>query len=146
MIMQAIAPELVFENLERVSTIMKFRFARSATSRLLLAAGVIGLLHLGCGDDLGDPTGSTCPTGGSALTYDNFGAEFMQKNCLSCHGNGGPESPNLSTVERVRANKDEVDRAAAAGPDATNTYMPDGASVSTEERKKLGEWLACGAP
>jgi hypothetical protein len=143
MIMQESAPELVFEDLEKVSTIMKLRFGRS--SGLLFASTVIGLLQVGCGDDLGDPTGSTCPED-SALTYENFGAAFMETNCLSCHRAGGPESPTLSTLEQIRSNADEIDRAAASGPDTTNTYMPDGASVATAERKKLGEWLACGAP
>jgi len=40
--------------------------------------------------------------------------------------------------------KDEIDRAAASGPNATNTYMPDDADLSDDDRKKLGEWLACG--
>jgi hypothetical protein len=52
----------------------------------------------------------------------------------------------LSTLEQIKDNIDVIDRAAASGPDATNTFMPEGGSVSTEERKKLGEWLACGAP
>lgn len=100
---------------------------------------------MACGSGLGDATGSTCPPE-STLTYANFGQAFMQNNCLSCHRAGGPESPTLSTLEQIRANRDEVDRAAASGPDATNTFMPDGSSVPTEERAKLGEWLACGAP
>lgn len=41
---------------------------------------------------------------------------------------------------------DDIDRAAAAGPNTTNTFMPERASVSTAERRKLGEWQACGAP
>jgi mono/diheme cytochrome c family protein len=100
---------------------------------------------LGCGDDLGDPTGSTCPQD-STLTYESFGQAFIQTNCLSCHGVGGPESPTLSTLDQIKANADEIDRAAASGPDGTYTYMPEDGSVSTAERKKLGEWLACGAP
>jgi mono/diheme cytochrome c family protein len=99
---------------------------------------------LACGDGLGDATGSTCPED-STLTYANFGQAFIQSNCLSCHGSGGPESPTLATLEQVQSHIDEIDRAAAAGPNTTNTFMPEGASVSTEERRKLGEWLACGA-
>lgn len=106
----------------------------------------VAALLVGCGgEDLGDPTGSTCPAD-SELTYASFGQQFMQNNCLSCHGTGGPQSPTLSSIEQIRAHSDEMDRAAASGPNGTNTFMPDGASVSTEERRKLGEWLACGAP
>jgi hypothetical protein len=104
----------------------------------------VAALVIGCGEDLGDPTGSICPAD-SQLTYASFGQQFMQNNCLSCHGAGGPESPTLSSLEQIRAHRDEIDRAAASGPNGTNTFMPDGASVPIEERRKLGEWLACGA-
>jgi hypothetical protein len=98
-----------------------------------------------CGDDLGDATGSPCPTD-STLTYANFGEAFMKTHCVSCHGSGGPESPSLATLEQIRAHADAVDRAAAAGPNGVNTFMPEGGSVAEAERRKLGEWLACGAP
>ena len=106
---------------------------------------LVGLISLACGEGLGDPTGSVCSQD-STLTYASFGEAFVQSNCLSCHGSGGPEGPTLATLEQVQAKIDDIDRAAAAGPDATNTYMPEGISVTTEERRKLGEWLACGAP
>jgi len=49
-------------------------------------------------------------------------------------------------LDQIRSNKDIIDRSAAAGPKAVNTYMPDGGSVPEAERRQLGEWLACGAP
>jgi hypothetical protein len=113
-------------------------------SRRLACCG-LALALMACGDGPGDATGSTCPSD-STLSYGNFGQAFMQNNCLSCHRAGGPESPTLSSLEQIQANRDVIDRSAASGPDATNTFMPDGASVATEERLKLGEWLACGAP
>lgn len=109
------------------------------------AASLTALSCLACGGGLGDPTGSSCPDD-STLTYDTFGQAFIQTNCLSCHGSARPESPKLDTREQIEANRDAIDRAAAAGPDAVNTYMPDGGSVAEAERRKLGEWLACGAP
>jgi mono/diheme cytochrome c family protein len=98
-----------------------------------------------CGGGLGDPTGATCPSG-STLSYENFGKAFFETNCNSCHGAGGAQSPKFDTVERIRASRGEIDRAAAKGPKASNDYMPDGRGVSDAERTKLGEWLACGAP
>lgn len=114
-------------------------------SSSLVAAGFGALVALtGCGQDgLGDPTGSTCPTT-QTLTYDNFGKAFFAANCLECHAS--KESPHFNTVEDIRAEKDRIDRAAASGPNATNTYMPDEGDVSDADRKKLGEWLACNAP
>jgi hypothetical protein len=99
-----------------------------------------------CGSDgLGDATGSTCPTD-SALTYENFGQDFMRLHCLSCHASSGPESPKFDRLDQIQAKAGDIDRAAAAGPKATNTFMPDGGSVDKADREKLGEWLACGAP
>ena len=80
------------------------------------------------------------------LTYANFGQAFMQSHCLACHSASGPESPKLDTLAQVQAAAGDIDRAAAAGPSAVNTYMPEGSSVDEAERRKLGEWLACGAP
>ena len=115
--------------------------SRSVCAFLFAAAG----LTSGCGGGPGDATGSTCPTD-STLTYENFGQAFFETNCASCHRAGGSESPTLSTIAQIRSNKDVIDRSAAAGPNAVNDYMPDGASVAEAERRKLGEWLACGAP
>jgi hypothetical protein len=114
-----------------------------ASMRLLSVVGV--LVAAGCSDDpvgLGDPTGSTCPAD-STLTWTSFGQSFIEDNCAHCHDS---ESPRIVTQADVQANLDLIDRAAAAGPDATNTYMPEDGDVATGERKKLGEWLACGAP
>src|SRR6185295_17685004 len=81
------------------------------------------LASVGCAQNsLGDPTGATCPES-STLTYESFGKAFFQANCLECHAS--KESPHFNTLEDIQAAKDEIDRAAASGPNATNTYMPD---------------------
>lgn len=116
----------------------------SRTSRfvplIFVAAGLAA-----CGSGPGDATGSTCPAD-STLTFANFGQAFMQSHCSSCHSASGPESPKLDTVAQIRSASGEIDRSAAAGPNAVNTYMPEDGSVDEAERRKLGEWLACGAP
>jgi hypothetical protein len=99
---------------------------------LLLGAG-------GCAQNsLGDPTGSKCPAD-SALTYQNFGEHFMQSHCVRCHN-------QFSTQDGIKSEVDNIDRAAAAGPDTVNTFMPEDEDLSDHDREKLGEWLACGAP
>jgi hypothetical protein len=103
------------------------------------------LVLVACGEELGDATGSSCPSG-STLTYESFGRDFMQTYCVTCHGPNGPESPALSSLEQVQGHLSDIDRAAAAGPNAVNTFMPESGSVSEAERRQLGEWLACGAP
>jgi mono/diheme cytochrome c family protein len=107
---------------------------------LLAAVAAVGA----CGSGVGDSTGSTCPTD-STLTYANFGQAFMQQHCLACHSANGPESPKLDTIAQIRAASGDIDKAAAAGPNTVNTYMPEGGSVAEADRRKLGEWLACGA-
>jgi mono/diheme cytochrome c family protein len=119
--------------------------AKSAFTNGILVASLAALSALGCGDDLGASTGSQCPEG-STLTYANFGERFMQDNCTACHGANGPESPALASLTQIRAHLDEIDRAAAAGPNGVNTFMPEGGSIAESERRKLGEWLACDAP
>ena len=108
---------------------------------VLLAAAAVSA----CGDEAGVATASSCPSD-STLTYDTFGQAFFQTNCLACHGSKGPESPKFDTIEQIRANSRAIDEQAAAGPGGVNTNMPEGGSVAEAERRKLGEWLACGAP
>ncbi len=109
-------------------------------SLLIVIPGLVA-----CGSGPGDATGSTCPTD-STLTYTSFGQAFIQSHCLACHSASGPESPKLDTLVQVQAAKSDIDRSAAAGPNGVNTYMPDGVAVDEGERRRLGEWLACGAP
>ena len=79
----------------------------------------------------------------------------MDSYCTRCHSTtltgssrqGAPNDHNFDSVELVREEIEHTDEQAAAGPDAVNTGMPIGGPTPTEdERRKLGEWLACGAP
>ena len=80
----------------------------------------------------------TCPSD-STLTYASFGSSFMSDNCLSCHA--AKERPILTSQAAIVANKSAILSAAVM-----STAMPQGGSLSTAERKLLGEWLSCGAP
>jgi len=80
----------------------------------------------------------TCPTD-STLTYASFGAAFLADNCLACHTS--KERPALTTQGAVQANKASINAVAV-----TSSQLPQDASLAIEERKLLGEWLACGAP
>lgn len=112
--------------------------------RTLVVASAGLILPVACGQNsLGDATGSSCPSN-STLSYENFGQAFFDTNCNACHGK--TQSPSFGTQAEIRANASAIDRAAASGPNATNTYMPTDGDVSDSDRKKLGEWLACGAP
>jgi mono/diheme cytochrome c family protein len=105
-----------------------------------------GLTAAACGDDSGGASsGSTCPDG-SALTYESFGQDFFMDHCSACHGSNGPERPKLDSLAQIRAHRAQIDQQAAAGPNGVNTRMPESGSVSEDERRKLGAWLACGAP
>ena len=120
-----------------MKTIPTHRFFPAAVLVFILVAAA-------CGGP--EATGSTCPTG-STLTYDTFGKAFIATNCARCHSTSGrKQSPLFDTVEQIRANRAEIDREAAAGPKAVNDDMPDDGDIAESERRKLGEWLACGAP
>ena len=121
---------------------MKHSRRRTLSRAVHAFAWLLLAIHCGSDAELGPPTGSTCPPN-SSLTYVNFGKPFLDANCVGCHG---PRAPALSDQASVKAARDSIDRMAAAGPNAINTAMPKDHGVSTDERVKLGEWLACGAP
>ena len=119
---------------------------------LLLAVAVLG----GCEEPLfGPPTGSECPPV-QTLSYDNFGKPFMETYCTECHDSnkfgddrqGATSFHDFDTWYGIKAVHEHIDLTTASGPNATNTSMPpDGEpQPSVEERKQLGEWIACGLP
>ncbi len=120
--------------------------------RALSLALVTSLAIFACGGEADPtPTGSTCPPD-STLTYENFGADFMEAYCTRCHSreliglerHGAPDDHNFDPLEGILDEAEHVDSYAAAGPDATNTLMPpSGDSPSEDERRDLGEWIAC---
>jgi uncharacterized membrane protein len=121
-------------------------FTRSAGAPAapVIAAALAALGLPSCSQDGAQDAGSgaTCPSD-STLTYANFGQMFIADNCLRCHSR---REPTLQNHAAIQANLDGIDRVAAAGPKSVNTTMPEGASVTVEQRTLLGEWLACGAP
>ncbi len=103
---------------------------------------------------LGLPTEATYPPT-SSLTYASFGQPFMTNYCTRCHSStlsgaarmGAPAFHDFDTQLGVQQVAEHVDEAAGAGPAATNEAMPpDGAKPTLDERQKLAEWIACGAP
>ncbi len=90
-----------------------------------------------------------CPDGGTPLTYASFGAEFLGTNCTTCHAaeagarHGAPEGYRFDTLDDVHRHADRI-FVRAAGP---NTSMPPGpVDPAPDERARLADWLACGAP
>lgn len=118
-----------------------------------LALSLPFLFAAACGGGDPTPTGATCPPG-STLTYDNFARPFMEAYCTRCHSStlqgadrhGAPLYHDFDTEVGILNVRGHVDKEAAAGPDAVNTFMPEGDPKPTDdERYKLGEWLACAA-
>jgi uncharacterized membrane protein len=106
-------------------------------------------------EDGGLGSGASCPPG-SALDYETFGRSFFDTYCTRCHASsllgaarmGAPLGHDFETLEGVRDQATHVDQQAAIGVHRANRFMPpSGMPVPTdEERRMLGEWLACGAP
>src|SRR5262245_18889269 len=79
---------------------------------------------------LGGPTIAEYPRppGGTTLTYDNFGAEFIVRYCARCHSgraaerNGAPQNYTFDDRHQVYAVRDRIFSNAAAD----NRAMPPG--------------------
>lgn len=127
-----------------------------------LGLGVVCIAALasGCGDsdeDEDQPSGATCPSTGTALTYTNFGSDFFSNYCLDCHSSSktgadredAPIGMNFDTLALIKSHAAQIDIEAAASPKRTNTSMPpssESKQPNSDERMKLGEWIACGTP
>ncbi len=122
------------------------------TDKRLRSALAVGLLAFaavvapsGCGlfPSLED---STCPPGGTDLTYENFGADFFDRHCNYCHGadildrKSAPPAYVFDKPEQIERWASRI-YVRAAGP---NDSMPPGPDdPPRSERDKLAEWLAC---
>ena len=116
------------------------------TGLLGFASFCITLFACSAGDTIDQ---HPCPSGGTPLTYENFGQAFMNQWCEPCHAgsaparNGAPPAYTFDTEPEVAHWKDRIFARAADD----NTSMPPGPDgPPSDERHKLGDWLACGAP
>jgi len=120
------------------------------SSWLLALFALIACALVGACDS---PTGSTCPPT-NAPDYATFGKPFFETYCLDCHSassqnrHGAPTDQNYDTEADIKKHAADIDSEAAAGPDATNTAMPELSprvphAPSLDERKLLGQFLAC---
>jgi hypothetical protein len=111
----------------------------------------------GCEEPLfGPPTESVCPPT-QTLSYENFGKKFMEDYCTECHDSnkrgedrqGATSFHDFDTIYGIRAVYTHIDFTTAAGPTGivNDSMPPEGEPTPTlEERKKLGEWIACEMP
>jgi len=128
-----------------------------ALTRIALLLGVVTLASCDSEEPqplFGPPTESVCPSN-STITYNNFGKSFMDNYCTRCHHTelvgedrqGAPSFHDFDTLFGIKAVSNHVDFTTAAGPAATNDSMPPGGMIpSDEERRMLGEWIACDMP
>lgn len=124
----------------------------AGSSRRRLAAWLGLPLVLGaaaCGVFYTEIESRPCPPQGTTLTYADFGSTFMVTYCQSCHGSfardrhGAPGEFIFDTQQQVQLHRARIFVRSAAD----NTSMPPGPDDPTpEERDRLAEWLACGAP
>ena len=97
----------------------------------------IGVRDAGAGVD----AGGAC----ASLSYESFGKAFLQKYCVGCHqGKAPPDGIDLTTVANVKKNKREIEAHAVRTPRSKPMPPPTAPQPTAAERKRLGEWLACG--
>ncbi|MBI2375067.1 MAG: cytochrome c [Deltaproteobacteria bacterium] len=108
---------------------------------------IVALMAFACGPAvLAD---HSCAEGAEGLTYETFGRDFLDRSCQRCHGavgpdrKGAPTAFDFGTQASAAAWRERIFARAALD----NTTMPPGPDdPSEEERQKLADWLACGAP
>lgn len=87
---------------------------------------------------------------GTYLTYDNFGASFLESYCVSCHHSSLSEDERAGAPPEVNFDSSQlaqlwrVSILVKAGSDAAP--MPPDQKISKQERKDFADWLNCGAP
>ncbi len=115
--------------------------------RLLSAAALAAALFACSSGDTIDT--HPCPQGGTTLTYENFGQAFVDQWCEPCHAssapsrNGAPPNVTFDTHAQVLQWRDRIFARAADN----NSSMPPGPDgPPDDDRHKLADWLACGAP
>lgn len=90
-----------------------------------------------------------CPTGGTTLSYANFGKPFLDRYCQSCHGSNASDragAPGEFIFDTQAQTQKHAARIFARSADTNDSMPPGPEDPSLDERKKLAEWLACGAP
>jgi hypothetical protein len=89
-----------------------------------------------------------CPDGGTSLTYSNFGKNFLDRYCQTCHASdapdrkGAPSAYSFGDPESVQRHRVRIFERSAAEND-TMPPGPDDPPLAL--RLELAEWLACGA-
>jgi len=97
---------------------------------------LLSVLIMSCGPAL---SASSCPDGGTTLTWSSFGHGFMTSYCAGCHSGGRLA---LTSQAQVQASAGTVDSMVQSG-----SMPPRGApSPTSAERANLDQWLSCGAP
>ena len=134
------------------------KFYRAMIIGAVLLASLMGNGGGCCSEDsavLGPPTESVCPPGGTTLTYNNFGKQFVESYCTKCHATdkvgdareGAPKGHDFDNLGGIKGVSEHIDEVAASGPAATNETMPPSEPKPTlAERQMLAEWIACGMP
>ena len=110
------------------------------------------VLLAACGSDPANsspPQASDCPPD-SILTWQSFAEPFLLNHCTGCHSSQLPEGAraeaplgvDFDTHEKTRSWLERI-ASRSAGMNAT---MPPTDTVADEDRDRLAEWIACGAP
>ncbi len=118
-------------------------------SRIVLVAAFSVLVATSACADWTELEDHPCPDEGTALGWGDFARGFLTAYCNDCHGaassdrRGAPRAVLFDTYEQAHVLRERIFLRSAAD----NTTMPPGPDdPPIEERAKLAEWIACGAP
>lgn len=93
-----------------------------------------------CKKEVYDTTPDTNDPACDTVSYTKHVQPIFTQQCISCHVAGGSGPGDYTILANIQKDKDKIKEQAV-----TNSLMPKGGSLSTEEKYLLGKWIDCGA-
>ncbi|MBD78819.1 MAG: hypothetical protein CL840_07855 [Crocinitomicaceae bacterium] len=93
-----------------------------------------------CKKEVYDTTPPTNDPACDSITYLKHIEPIFSAKCASCHFAGGSGPGDYTQLSNIQADKEKIKHQAV-----TNSFMPQGGSLSEQEKYLLGKWIDCGA-
>jgi len=97
------------------------------------------VLIYSCKKEVYDTTPDTNDLACDTVTYIEHVEPIFKQNCISCHVAGGTGPGDYTILANIQRDKDKIKEQAV-----TNSFMPQGGTLSSQQKYLLGKWIDCG--